>query len=749
VNSLPSGRTEAARTRSPSLWLAIALIALPSLLLLALELLQAARVIPEIRESQAQVVHTLEVIAAAEAVRDGIQDMERGQRGFLITGDVNYLEPYQSGTKSIGAQVEGLRLLTFDNPDQQARIDRLQQELNVKLREMAAAIDAYRAQGFDAAREIVRTNVGSEAMKNIASLIASIIASENGVLRERQARAAQATQRDTVVTESAAALAVVVMALGALLLFGARRRAERDRDNLMESEERFRLLVEGVKDYAIFLLDPGGRIVSWNEGAERIKGYAREEIVGRHLSVFYTPESRATGEPERVLATATAKGSYQGEGWRVRKDGSRFWASVVVTALRDESANLRGFSKITRDLTVQRQHQQALERSQEELVQAQKMQAIGHLTGGVAHDFNNVLTAIIGSLEMIERPDQSIAPAVKQRLIETAKRAAEQGAALTQRLLAFARQQTLAPQTVELNRLVAGMSDLLRRTLGEAIAIETVLAAGLWRVRVDPNQFQSSLLNLALNARDAMPGGGKLTIETGNSYLEEEYAAANAEVTPGQYVLVAVTDTGTGMSRETMQRAFEPFFTTKKESEGTGLGLSQVFGFIKQSGGHVKLYSELGQGTTVRIYLPRYVGDEAPERPPERRASMPVAPDGEFVLLVEDDANVREFSANALEYLGYRVHEASDAVLALELLDQHKDIALMFTDVGLPGLSGRELADEARRRAPHLKILFTTGYARNAIVHNGVLDHGVELLAKPFTIEALGRKLDDMLHGAK
>jgi CheY-like chemotaxis protein len=289
----------------------------------------------------------------------------------------------------------------------------------------------------------------------------------------------------------------------------------------------------------------------------------------------------------------------------------------------------------------------------------------------------------------------------------------------------------------------------LRRTLGETIAIETVLAGGLWRCHIDPNQLESALLNLAVNARDAMPNGGKLTIETGNTYLDEEYAATHEEVTAGQYVMLAVSDTGTGMSPTTMARALEPFFTTKEEGQGTGLGLSQVYGFVKQSGGHIKLYSEPGQGTTVKVYLPRYTGNGADESPPERHAIPTPPAGGQTVLLVEDDPDVREFSASALSDLGYRVLEAPDSSTALILLDEHPKIALLFTDVGLPGLNGRQLADEARRRVPDLKVVYTTGYARNAIVHHGVLDAGVDLLAKPFTAEGLGRKLQEVLRRDK
>jgi CheY-like chemotaxis protein len=284
--------------------------------------------------------------------------------------------------------------------------------------------------------------------------------------------------------------------------------------------------------------------------------------------------------------------------------------------------------------------------------------------------------------------------------------------------------------------------------LGETIDIETVSAAGLWRTHADPNELENAILNLAVNARDAMPHGGKLTIETGNVWLDDEYAAAHTEVAPGQYALIAVTDSGEGMSEEVRSRAFEPFFTTKPEGKGTGLGLPQVHGFVKQSGGHIKLYSEVGQGTTVKIYLPRYMSTEEPPRSQDSARPEP-ATEGVRVLLVEDDEDVRTFGAEALKSLGYSVFEASDGRLALRILDEHPEIAVLFTDVGLPGLDGRGLAEEAKRRVPNLKVLYTTGYARNAIVHNGILDTGVDLLAKPFTTEALRRKLEQMLDGTQ
>ncbi|TWS94441.1 response regulator [Reyranella sp. CPCC 100927] len=387
------------------------------------------------------------------------------------------------------------------------------------------------------------------------------------------------------------------------------------------------------------------------------------------------------------------------------------------------------------------------ERAEDALRQAQKMESIGRLTGGVAHDFNNLLTVIVGNLETVQR--QLRGPASNlvalARSSDQAMRGAQRATALTQRLLAFSRQQPLDPKPVDVGRLVVGMSELLRRTIGEEITVESVLAGGLWSVHTDPNQLEAAILNLAVNARDAMPGGGKLTIETANTFLDEAYASAQAEVVPGQYVVIAISDSGVGMTRDTMARAFEPFFTTKEVGHGTGLGLSQVYGFVKQSGGHVKLYSELGQGTTVKIYLPRLhsaeSGDEA-----EAPMSIPGATGDETVLVVEDDNDVRSYTTGLLRELGYTVVEAPDGRTALRCLEQEPMIKLLFTDVGLPGgMNGRQLADHARQRKPHLKVLFTTGYARNAIVHDGRLDPGVQLITKPFSYAAIAAKLRDIL----
>jgi PAS domain S-box-containing protein len=520
--------------------------------------------------------------------------------------------------------------------------------------------------------------------------------------------------------------------------------AERER-----TEGHFQHLVEGVIDYALFMLDRRGFVTNWNPGAERIKGYRAEEIIGQHFERFYTEEDRAAGVPAVALETAARVGKFEAEGWRVRQDGSRFWANAVINAIRDKNGAVIGFAKITRDVTERRGAQQALAHTQEQLAQAQKMEGIGQLTGGVAHDFNNLLTIIIGNLESLQRGVHA-GPTDKERLaraIEQAMRGAERAASLTQRLLAFSRRQPLDPKPIEVGRLVTAMSELMRRTLGERISIETVLAGGLWRVHVDPNQLEVSILNLAVNARDAMANGGKLTIETANVHLDDAYAATQTEVVPGQYVAISITDTGSGMTKDVLARAFEPFFTTKDIGQGTGLGLSQVYGFVKQSGGHVKIYSEAGNGTTVTIYLPRLHAGEDSLAVPEPAPGAPRSASAETILVVEDDEDVRSYTTGILRELGYSILQAATAAAALHLLEEKPEIQLLFTDVGLPGMNGRQLADRARKLRPDLKILFTTGYARDAIVHEGRLDPGVLLITKPFTYAALAAKLSDVLDG--
>jgi PAS domain S-box-containing protein len=722
-------------------WQNLALIAVPAAVLVGIETYHATTILPDLARSRAAVAHTLQVIDAARTLDEAIQDAQRGERGFIITGNLEYLEPYTEGIKDAPARLAELKKLTEDNPEQQRRLDLLEEQINIELSQLKRSVDARKNEGFDAARQVVANNIAQDTMRVITQLIGFVISTEDGLLEKRQARVTEGQTASTRTSVLAAALALATMILGIVLLVLNLNRVANAQAVSTENEERFRSLLESAPD-AMVVVDQEGIIDLVNAQTVSLFGYSREEMIGKSIEMLLPERYRDQHIQHRRAFFANPRTRPMASGVELygrRKDGTEFPVEISLSPFRTDQT-VFAFGAL-RDITERRQREQALEQSQAALAQAQKMEAVGQLTGGIAHDFNNLLTAIQGSIELAMRRAGNLDPDTA-RLLGLATSAGERGAALTHRLLAFSRQQSLSPQHIDINRHVSGISELLRRTLGEAIAIETVLAGGLWRCFVDPNQLESALLNIAVNARDAMPDGGKLTIETGNTYLDEEYAA-HEDVSSGQYVLLAVTDTGTGMSPEIIAHALEPFFTTKESGKGTGLGLSQIYGFVKQSGGHIKIYSEIGLGTTVKLYLPRSSSEAMPERVPDRSSSI-LPGNGETVLLVEDDAQVREFSASALAHLGYRVLEAPESSTALKILAEHSEIALLLTDVGLPDLTGHQLAEEARRRVPRLKVIYMTGYARNAVVHHGVLDAGVDLLAKPFTTDGLGRKLQEV-----
>ena len=476
---------------------------------------------------------------------------------------------------------------------------------------------------------------------------------------------------------------------------------------LRESEERFRLLVQGVTDYAIYMLDPDGRITNWNIGGERIKGYSESEIIGKHFSIFYTEEDRARGEPNRTITTAAREGRFEGEGWRVRRDGTHFWAGVVVDRILDRDGRLVGFAKITRDLTDKKRDEEELERTRAFLVQSQKMEAVGQLTGGVAHDFNNLLTVIANSLDLLSRPWRN--EAQKQRLIESAQRAAERGARLTQQLLAFSRRQSLRPDIHDLNKLIGGFEAVLRRACPEPIDFRLSLSEEPVAANIDAPQFETALLNLVVNARDAMPDGGTIRIATGCEAIDARRARAMADIPPGDYTTVTVADNGEGMPPDVMARAFEPFFTTKEVGRGSGLGLSQVYGFVVQSGGHVEIDSRPDAGTAVKLYLPARPAPEAERAAAPAKASVQRSTGR--VLVVEDEPEVLEVTVESLRALGYEVLTAADGPSALAILRHNPAIDILFSDVVMPrGLNGVELAREALRLRPHLRVLLASGY---------------------------------------
>ena len=501
-----------------------------------------------------------------------------------------------------------------------------------------------------------------------------------------------------------------------------RRKAE---EALRESEQRFRLLVQGVTDYAIYMLSPEGVVTNWNVGAERIKGYSYNEIVGQHFSRFYTDEDRLAGVPVRALGMAAEAGRYESEGWRVRKDGTRFWAHVVVDAVRDEGGELLGFAKITRDLTEKKQAAEALEKAQAALFQAQKMESIGQLTGGIAHDFNNLLSVLASGLEVLSMHRQHGSDA---KTLDSMRRAIDRGATLTQQLLAFARQQPLQPETRNVNRLITGFESVLRRAGNSSILFEVRLDPMVRNTVIDAARFESALLNLVVNARDAMPEGGRIEIATANATLADDEVDG---LPAGEYVRLAVTDTGTGMDPETVARAFEPFYTTKEVGKGTGLGLSQVYGFIKQSGGEIVIRSKQGEGTTIAIYLPAVATVDRDYR----------KADTETVLIVEDEPDLLDVASSLFMSMGYDVMTATSGQEAMNVLAS-RDVDILFTDIVMPdGINGIDLATFTREHYPHIKVMLASGYPQPALK----LDRGklgeFAFVAKPYRLSDLARSL--------
>jgi len=514
-----------------------------------------------------------------------------------------------------------------------------------------------------------------------------------------------------------------------------RKRAEND---LRESEEHFRLLVEGAKDYALFMLDAEGRVESWNAGAERLKGYATEEIIGQHFSRFYPAEEVASDMPQMELNIAASKGQYEEEGWRIRKNGSRFLANIVIAALRDENKALYGFSVLTRDVTDSKQ-------LEDQLRQSQKMEAIGQLAGGVAHDFNNLLTTILLNTQLglaRLKPEEPL-----HRRLKEIEKSSERAASLTRQLLAFSRRQTLERKSINLDVTIADIMKMVRRIIGEDIEVSVQTSTNLPTVFADPTQVEQVVMNLALNARDAMPDGGKLVISTQRTTLKEEYLRTHAYARPGEYVLVTVTDTGTGIDAETSRRIFEPFFTTKEIGSGTGLGLAMVYGIVKQHNGLIEVKGEVGVGTTFEIFLPV---EDMPVAPETEVATSSIKGGTETILIVEDENELRELAGDVLENLGYKVLLAQDGVEGVERFASYKGkIDLVILDVVMPRMGGREACERIRAISPAVSVMFMTGYSAEMAHTRFIEDTRSALLQKPYSVEALGTKVRDVLDEAR
>jgi PAS domain S-box-containing protein len=497
---------------------------------------------------------------------------------------------------------------------------------------------------------------------------------------------------------------------------------------LRESEQRFRMLVQGVTDYAIYMLSPVGEITNWNAGARRIKGYEHDEVIGSHFSRFYTDEDRANGLPAKALQQANEAGRFEAEGWRVRKDGTRFWAHVVIDPIRSDDGELMGFAKITRDITERRKAAEALEEAREALFHSQKMEAIGQLTGGIAHDFNNLLNVVTNGISMLR---ERVKDPADVRMLDAIDQAANRGALLTQQLLSFARQQPLKREARDLNRVVNSFEAVLRRASRNGIGFQVKLADKLPLVMIDAAQFETALLNLVVNARDATPDGGRIMVSSQVVELKQQ----RRKLPPGTYVVVSVQDTGAGMTPEVMARAVEPFFTTKAVGKGTGLGLSQVYGMAQQSDGDLEIVSRPDQGTTMSLYFPAAAGSE------QERVDEPTS---EKVLIVDDQPDVLEITSELFRTLGFEVLSANSAEDAIGVLERTPDLRLMLSDVVMPGMSGIQLARKAQSVTPGIKVILSSGYANPAMDRDKDSLEGFHFLPKPYRMGDLVKKLRSM-----
>jgi PAS domain S-box-containing protein len=498
-------------------------------------------------------------------------------------------------------------------------------------------------------------------------------------------------------------------------------------DALHASEERFRLLVQGVTDYAIYMLSPTGQITNWNAGARRIKGFEEHEVINSHFSRFYIDDDVASGLPMRALSAAARKGRFESEGWRVRKDGTRFWAHVVIDPIKNQLGELIGFAKVTRDITERQQAALALEKAKEALFQSQKLEAIGKLTGGVAHDFNNLLSVIVNGVGVLKR---RLRDPEDTRVLDAMERAAGRGATLTQQLLAFARQQPLKQDKYNLNEVISSFEAVLRRANQGTVAFDLELAPELPLVLVDAPQLEAAVLNLIVNSRDATPDGGKITLRTD---MVELASGAVGSLAAGRYVKVTVSDTGSGMTPEIANRAIEPFFTTKPIGKGTGLGLSQVYGLVQQSGGDLIIESAVGKGTAISLYFPA-LSDQADRQALAREQR-------DKALVVDDQEDVLNMAVELFRTLGYEVLSANNGSDALEILKRTPNVDVLFTDVVMPGMSGIELGQQARALAPKMKIILASGHAAPALKAENVSVDEFQLITKPYSVSQILKQL--------
>ncbi len=730
-------------------------------------IINGVRIFTQQERAQAWRTHTYDVIVTTKDLMLAMERAQTGERGFLLTGRADTLEPFNQGAAEAPKLLRRLASLTADDAGQQARVAAISRAALPLLQRWRDTIDRARSGNLAAEQERYRRPTGPRPMPVIRALTSELLADEQRLLAVRTDAALRNARTESALLYVLSILALVLTLIaGAAALAAANARArlrvtaveQEAEEDLRQAHDFLQMIIDGAPD-PIYVKDRKGRFVLANSAAAGVYGVTREVMIGKTDADFCPP---AVAEPlmaqdRRIMDNAVAEIVDD----NVPLDGRDvFYTSSKSPWIRDGKViGLIGISRdITERMATQRQletlnqdlerrveaRSRDIEEAESRIRQMQRIESIGQLTGGIAHDFNNMLAIVIGSLDLADRKLESD-PTKARQAIANAQEGAERAAALTSRLLAFSRQRPLAPVVVDPGALIAGMIDLLRRTLGEHITVETRVADGAWPVLIDPGELGSAIINLCVNARDAMLDGGRLTIETLNAELDEAAAAESPEAMPGMYAVIEVADTGSGMTPEVVQRAFDPFYTTKTVGKGTGLGLSQVHGFIRQSGGFVRLASTLGVGTKVSIYLPRHEGAATQPAPQTKLSVPPVARPGEIVLVVEDDAGVRTVSVSALRDLGYTVLHAGGGAEAIGQLEGDARIDLLFTDVVMPEMNGRQLAEKALAIRPKLKVLYTTGYARDVMAHNG--DSGADgpVLGKPFTVDQLALKVRQVL----
>jgi signal transduction histidine kinase/DNA-binding response OmpR family regulator len=675
------------------------------------------------RAAQHMITHTYQVMGSLRQIQADATDAETGSRGYALTGEQNFLQPSQAARARVQRDLARFRQLTADNPAEQRRADVLDGMVQQRL----GALDMLQAAGAaKAAPQVMQAmDVGKTRMDALRDEITRSMSDEQGLLRTRNQQEVDQKNYEIVFAVSVALLALAVLLVAAgLLVRNNVQLSEAERMRARQAEV-LQATLDNVRD-GVAYFGADGRLTAFNRLFFRLLDFpdalANDRATLAELAKFEKDRPRSILVPPRAGEAVTdpirlSWGGRELEVYRAPLAAGGFLIGVLDITARIKAENM--------------------------VRQGQKMEAIGHLTGGVAHDFNNLLQIISANLDLTAASQEVKANPTLSRRIENAMIAVSRGSRLISQLLAFARRQALEPRSVNLARVIGDMTDLMRRTLGDNIEVEAVIAGGLWNTLADPNQVETTILNLAINARDAMPGGGKLTLEAANAYLDDSYAANHEDVIPGQYVMLAVSDTGQGMSPDVIAHVFEPFFTTKPEGKGTGLGLAQAYGFVKQTGGHIKIYSEVGEGTTVKLYLPRTRQAEETAAPVNAK---PALGGSERILVVEDDENVREAATEMLRELGYQVLSAENAEAALRQLEEGADPQLLFTDVVMPGpIPTREFTRQVQQMRPGIRILYTSGYTQNAIVHNGRLDDDAFLLSKPYRKDELARKIRGVL----